>query len=115
MPQFRQDNEYNSTFTIMNSKTDRIKFVTVRFRQGLDQCWVGVKAFLAEKGTDVENLIIADTFPEDHQMIYVLVVGRDRQVYEFYYDWLNSDESNGRIKEWKDLTNTPEAAYRSDS
>lgn len=99
----------------MDSEQDQIKYVTNRFRKGLDDCWVGIKTLLVNNGITVEGLIVADSFSEDHDQIYVVVVTKDRQVLEFYYDWLHRKESEGSIKEWKDLTETPEAAYRSES
>ena len=99
----------------MNTEEDRIKYVTNRFRKGLDVCWVGIKVLLIDKGIDVKNLIVADSFSEDHNLIYVVIITQDRQVFEFYYDWLHKKESEGYIKEWKDLTSTPEAAYRNES
>ena len=81
----------------------------------MDGFWIGVKASLADKGIDLQKVIIADVFPEDHDQIYVVIVTYDRQVFEFYYDWLHKKESEGRITEWKDLTSSPEAAYRHES
>jgi hypothetical protein len=99
----------------MDTEVDRIKEVTNRFRAGADGFWIGIKALLAKEGIDPASVIVADTFPEDHSQIYVAIVTNTRQVFEFYYDWLHKEQSEGQINEWKDLTKTPDAAYRKDS
>lgn len=98
-----------------NEEINRIKHITNRFRKDLDDFWVGIKKLLVAKGINVSKLVVADSFSEDTHMIYVVVITPDKQVFEFYYDWIHREESNGLIKEWKDFTNNPDGAYRNES
>jgi hypothetical protein len=92
-----------------------IKNMSKSFRDQKDPLWIGVRRALVEKDIDIDGLIIADSFPEDVAMEYVLVVTKGKCVFEFYYDYLDKNESEGVITEWQDFTNNHKGAYMHES
>jgi ribosomal protein L30E len=80
-----------------------------------DVVWIGVSRELKKKGIDSSKVIIAATFPEDVSQEYWAIVTFDKKIYEFYYDWLNKNVSEGEIVEWHDFTDDPDRVYLSES
>jgi hypothetical protein len=75
------------------------------------ETWSGVTKELAKKNIDSNKIIVAASFPEDSCQQYWAIVTFDKQIYEFYYDWLHKDPSEGIIVEWNDFTNDSKKVY----
>ena len=83
------------------------------FRQKLlhhssDPMWVRIRSLLARKGIDPQSTILVEVFPDDYQLIFGLIVTSDDLVYQFDYNYRDTNISNGTFSKWTDLTNNYE-------
>jgi hypothetical protein len=96
-----------------------IKDMNRGFREQKDDLWVGIGRRLTEKGIDISKVVIAASFPEDFAMTYVAMVTGDKRIYEFYYQYMNTETReaeplNGVITEWQDFTDNIRGVYLDD-
>lgn len=94
---------------------EEIKKNTKEFREQKDNLFIGVGKELAEKGVDINKIIVVDFFTEDNSKCYFVVVTKDRCIFEFYYDYLHKNETDGKIIGWQEFTKNPEKVYMNEN
>jgi hypothetical protein len=85
-------------------KAREIEEQTKHLRSSDDGLWVRIRHLLLEKGIKPDTTVVAYSFPEDYQYELGAIVTRDGRVYQFGFDFLQTDISNGSFKEWNDIT-----------
>ena len=93
-----------STFSPV-SRHERIEKNTKLLRTDSDSFWVRLRHLLSEKGVNPESALLAYSYEEDYQFDYGIVVSHDGRVFQYGFDFLHKDISEGVFTEWNDITN----------
>lgn len=67
--------------------------------------WVRLRQLLSERGVNPELAFLAYSYEEDYQFDYGIVVSPDGHVFQYGFDFLLKDVSEGVFAEWNDMTN----------
>ena len=78
---------------------------TKLLRTDSDSFWVRLRQLLSEKGVNPELAFLAYSYEEDYQFDYGIVVSHDGRVFQYGFDFLLKDVSEGIFTEWNDMTN----------
>ncbi len=86
---------------------------TELLQESTESIWVRMREVLLEKGVDPKTTILAYAYPEDLHFEYGIIVTTDEQIYQYGFDYLHQDISEGIFTEWNDLTeNYQNSPYR---
>ncbi len=88
------------------SYRDQIELHTALLRESPDPLYARFRELLSERGIDPSTSTLAESFPDDSQFEFGIVVTADRRVYQFGFDYLHKPVREGTFTEWTDLTNT---------
>jgi len=59
---------------------------------------------LEERGVPPHQSLLAQSFPDDTQFEFGIVVAPDRRVFHFGYDYLHRSPGEGTFTEWAEFT-----------
>lgn len=92
----------------MPDKMDRseIETNTKLLRTSSESFWVRIRRLLSEKGINPESAFIAFSYEEDYQFDYGIIVSTERGVFQYGFDFLLKDVSEGLFTEWNELTSS---------
>ena len=88
----------------MDVTVQRIEEFTHLLRSSDDLLWSRLRFLLREKGLDPQTLLVAESFPDDGQFEFGLIVTQDRKAFQFGFDYLHKTVEEGIFSEWEDLT-----------
>jgi hypothetical protein len=66
--------------------------------------WVRIRELLQQKGLDPAGVVLAYSYPEDLNFEYGIIVTADEQVFQYGFDYLHKNISDGIFTEWNDIT-----------
>jgi hypothetical protein len=78
--------------------------LTSLLRSSDDPQWVGIRRELTNKGLDPGTLALATSFPDDRRFEYGIVVTPEGHVFQYGYDYLDTEPGEGTFTEWSDET-----------
>jgi hypothetical protein len=91
---------------MMEIKKQEIEEITNVLQKNPDELWERIRFLLKEKGVDPGSIIVACSYLEDLCFEYGIIVSEDGKVYQYGFDFLNKNISEGTFKEWEDITDT---------
>src|SRR4030043_2479433 len=83
-----------------------VEEITNTLQNSPEDLWKRIRFLLKEKGVDPVQTVVACSFLEDLYFEYGIVVSKDGKVYQYGFDFLNKEISQGIFKEWNDITDT---------
>ncbi len=90
---------------------DYVKQLTNLLRMDKGPMWERMRVLFRGKGLDPATLVLADSFEDDDQFEFGLIVTPSGEVFQYGYDYRGKDISDGFFREWQNLTdrykNTP--------
>ena len=96
--------------------SDDIRARTELMRTSVERpYWVRLRDLLHERGINPNEAVMAQSFPDDAQLEFGIVVTPEGQVVEFDYDYLGVKEGEGRFTAWTDVSDrwdSPESVRR---
>jgi DNA-binding Lrp family transcriptional regulator len=91
---------------MMETKRQEIEQITKLLQKSPEKLWERIRTLLKEKGVDPDSIIVACSYLEDLCFEYGILVSEDAKVYQYGFDFLNKNISEGTFKEWEDITDT---------
>src|SRR5213083_1777666 len=88
----------------MSEEHDRVRLRTGLLRSSADAICARVRQLLEERGVPPHQSLLAQSFPDDAQFEFGVVVARDRRVFRFGFDYLHRSPGEGTFTEWEELT-----------
>jgi len=88
----------------MSEEHDQVRLRTGLLRSSADAMWARVRQLLEERGVPPHQSLLAQSFPDDTQFEFGMVVAPDRRVFHFGYDYLHRSPGEGTFTEWEEFT-----------
>ena len=70
----------------------------------LEPVFARLRDLVRPKGVDPNTAVIADFFPDDTSFYFGILVTPEARVFQFGYDYLHLAETEGKLSEWNELT-----------
>ena len=97
------------------AEREDIETFTGLFRTGTDGFWVRLREVVRERGIDPNTSLLVDSVEDDINFEFGIIVTRDRRVIQFGFRYTDPSCIDGKLTEWKDLTEHWAASpYRSE-
>jgi hypothetical protein len=81
-----------------------IALLTTLLRTSPDRLWARHRELLLARGINPETAILAESFPDDADFEFGVLVTADRRVIQFGLDYLQKDVVEREFREWEDIT-----------
>ena len=81
-----------------------IELFTKLLRTSADPLWARHRELLIGRGIDPRTSILAESFPDDTNFEFGILVTADGRVIQFGLDYLDKDVDEGEFSEWEDIT-----------
>lgn len=92
-----------------------IRELTELFRTSTEPFWIQLRAVMRERGIDPDTSLLADSFEDDINFEFGVLVTRDRQVIQYGFQYSDASFSDGKLTEWNDLAELwSSSPYRSE-
>ena len=88
----------------MNKQEEIIKQYTQDFIKNTQPEYTRVRQLLKEKKIDVSKIIVVESFSDDTNLLFFVILTNGNNIYQFDYDYLHGEKDEGNIISWKDLT-----------
>jgi hypothetical protein len=85
------------------SEHEEIQTFTSFFRADRDPFWIRLREVVRERGVDPSTSLLVDSFEDDINYEFGIIVTPDRRVIQFGFRYTDS-VADGKLTEWKDLT-----------
>jgi len=81
-------------------------FFPIVLRSGgeLEPVFARLRELVQAKGIDPNTAVIADFFPDDTSFYFGILVTPEARVFQLGYDYLHAAETEGKLSEWNELT-----------
>jgi hypothetical protein len=76
------------------------------FRNTNDPMYCKIKKLLIGTGIDISTSVLVQIFPDDSSFEYGIIITKNKEIYEFGYDYRYKTNDAGELTEWNNLTNT---------
>ncbi len=83
-----------------------IREQTALLQSSPDPLWTRIRRLLKAKGLNPATAALAYSYPEDLHFELGVLVTADGKVYQYGFDYLHQDISDGTFSEWNELTKT---------
>jgi len=68
--------------------------------------WTRVRELFRSRGVSPEEAVIADTFPDDVDFVFGVVISQNRRVFQFDFEHYEKDVEDGNFTAWRDVTDS---------
>lgn|SRR5574341_24759 len=85
------------------TKDDILQFTRL-LRTSTDSMWVRVRTLLNERGIDVNASVLVESFPDDVNFEFGVLITQNGKVIQYGYDYIRKGISEGEFTEWNDIT-----------
>jgi hypothetical protein len=83
---------------------EHVALNTRLLRSDTEPFWERLRGCLREKGVEPSRSILTTCFPDDSSFEFGIVISPDRQVYEFGFEYLHKQVTEGVLREWNRTT-----------
>ena len=83
---------------------DEIQELTRLLRQSQEAFWARLRQILWEKGVDPQGALLVESFEDDDQLEFGIVVTNDGDVFEFDFEYRDRSIGEGAVCRWEKLT-----------
>ncbi len=63
-----------------------------------------MRELVRKKNIDPQSSILVESFPDDENFEFGIVVDKNGKVFEFSFDYLGKPIAQGELSEWKNIT-----------
>lgn len=92
-----------------------IETFTRLFRTGTEGLWVRLREVVRERGVDPSTSLLVDSVEDDVNFEFGIIVTHDRRVIQYGFRYSDPSCIDGKLTEWKDLTeHWAASSYRSE-
>ena len=92
-----------------------IETFTSLFRTGTEGFWVRLREVIRERGVDPNKSLLVDSVEDDINFEFGIIITHDRRVIQFGFRYSDPSCMDGKLTEWKDLTESwTTSPYRSE-
>ena len=88
----------------MRFTKDDIEKLTRLLRSDADPMWIRLRSLLAERGVNVGSTILVESFPDDTDFEFGVLITQDGKVIQYGFSYIGRDVSEGELSEWNDIT-----------
>lgn len=81
-----------------------IQELTSLFRTSTDPLWILLRKLIRERGIDPDTSLLADSFEDDVNFEFGILVTHDRRVIQYGVQYSDPSFKDGKLTEWKDIT-----------
>jgi hypothetical protein len=81
-----------------------IQELTGLFRTSTDPFWILLRRLVRERGIDPDTSLLADSFEDDVNFEFGILVTDDRRVIQYGVRYSDPSFKDGKLTEWKDIT-----------
>ena len=81
-----------------------IQELTGLFRTSTDPFWALLRRLVRERGIDPDTSLLADSFEDDVNFEFGILVTDDRRVIQYGVQYSGPSFNDGKLTEWKDIT-----------
>lgn len=89
-----------------------VELFTKLLRNGDEPFWLRLRTLLRDKGLDPSTLVLAESFPDDTDFEFGIIITPDRHVFQFGVSWFGDAIENAKLKEWNELTGNADFCSR---
>jgi len=83
---------------------NEIELFTKLLRNDPSPIWARHRELLLARGIDPTTSILAESFPDDTDFEFGILVTADRRVIQFGLDYLHKEVDEAELSEWEDIT-----------
>lgn len=89
--------------------------LTGLFRASTEPFWIRLREVVRERGIDPDTSLLADSFEDDVNFEFGILVTRDRHVIQYGFQYFDPSFRDGKLTEWNDLAELwSSSPYRSE-
>ena len=88
----------------MVESREEILKLTNWFRSTSHPMYSKIRELLIERNIDPYTSVLVEIFSDDTCFEYGIVITKDREIFQFGYDYLRKNNYEGEFTEWEDLT-----------
>lgn len=81
-----------------------IRDLTDLFRASAEPFWIRLREVVCERGIDPDTSLLADSFEDDVNFEFGVLVTRDRHVIQYGFQHSDASFRDGKLTEWNDLS-----------
>lgn len=81
---------------------------TTLLRHGSDPLWVRLRVLLRQKGLKPEQVVLAESFTDDENCEFGVIVTPDRRIFSYDLIFDENDMEHAQFAGWTELSDTPD-------